>query len=61
MRVIHKESVMGRKKQGSVPVKTDFDKEVFKEQVKDNVRTLFRKKLKEASQQQLFQAVAFAV
>ena len=52
---------MGRKKQGSVPVKTDFDKEVFKEQVKDNVRTLFRKKLKEASQQQLFQAVAFAV
>ncbi|MCD7736402.1 MAG: glycogen/starch/alpha-glucan phosphorylase [Lachnospiraceae bacterium] len=38
-----------------------IDKEVFKERVKDNVRTLYRKTLKEADQQQLFQAVAYAV
>ncbi len=38
-----------------------FDKEVFKEQVKDNVRTLYRKTLSEATQQQIFQAVSYAV
>ena len=38
-----------------------FDKEKFKETVKDNVRTLFRKTLKEATKQQLFQAVSYAV
>ncbi len=38
-----------------------FDKERFKETVRDNVRNLFRKTLKEATQQQLFQAVAYAV
>ena len=37
-----------------------LDKEAFKQRVKDNVRTLYRKNLKEASQQQLFQAVAYA-
>ena len=52
---------MSRKKAASLPVKQEFDKELFKEQVKDNVRTLFRKKLKEADSQQLFQAVAYAV
>ncbi len=38
-----------------------FDKETFKEQVKDNVRTLYRKTLAEADQQQIFQAVSYAV
>lgn len=38
-----------------------FDKKTFKEQVKDSVRTLFRKKLSEASQQEVFQAVCYAV
>ena len=38
-----------------------IDKEVFKDRVKDNVRTLYRKTIKEADQQQLFQAVAYAV
>ena len=38
-----------------------FDKERFKETVRDNVRNLFRKTLKEATQHQLFQAVAYAV
>ena len=37
-----------------------LDKEAFKQRVKDNVRTLYRKNLSEASQQQLFQAVAYA-
>ena len=38
-----------------------FDKETFKEAVKDNVKTLYRKKIEEASQQQIFQAVSYAV
>ena len=38
-----------------------IDKEVFKERVKDNVRTLYRKTIKEADSQQLFQAVSYAV
>ena len=38
-----------------------LDKEVFKEAVKDNVRTLYRRKVKEATPQQLFQAVSYAV
>ena len=37
-----------------------LDKEAFKERVKDNVRTLYRKTLKEADKQQIFQAVAYA-
>ena len=48
-------------KTGQVPVKEVFDKEKFKRDVKENVRTLYRKKLNEASQQQIFQAVAYAV
>lgn len=38
-----------------------IDKEVFKDRVKDYVRNLYRKTIKEADQQQLFQAVAYAV
>ncbi len=38
-----------------------FDKEAFKQQVIDNVRTLYRKTLEEADQQQIFQAVSYAV
>lgn len=38
-----------------------IDKEVFKERVKDNVKTLYRKTIREADQQQLFQAVSYAV
>ncbi len=40
---------------------TLMNKEEFKERVKNNVRTLYRKTLKEADQQQLFQAVSYAV
>ena len=38
-----------------------FEKEVFKEIVRDNVKTLYRKKIEEATQQQIFQAVSYAV
>ena len=38
-----------------------FDKETFKEMVKDYVKVLYRKKIGEATQQQLFQAVSYAV
>ena len=37
-----------------------IDKAVFKERVKENVKTLYRKTIKEADQQQMFQAVAYA-
>ncbi len=40
---------------------TFISKEEFKKRVKENVRTLYRKTIKEADQQQLFQAVAYAV
>ena len=38
-----------------------LDKEAFKEQVKENVKTLYRKTMMEATKQQIFQAVAYAV
>lgn len=38
-----------------------FDKEQFKKEVKDHVRTLYRKTLEEANQQEIFQAVSYAV
>ena len=38
-----------------------FNKKEFQEQVKDNVKRLYRKTVDEASQQQLFQAVSYAV
>ena len=38
-----------------------FDKEIFKTNVKDYVRTLFRKTLEEATPQQVFQAVSYAI
>ena len=43
------------------PVKRTFDKELFKRSVIDNVKALYRKTLEEATQQQIFQAVAYAV
>ena len=42
-------------------VESKFDKKNFQEQVKNNVRSLFRKKLDEANMQEVFQAVSFAV
>ena len=42
-------------------VESKFDKKNFQEQVKNNVRSLFRKKLEEANMQEIFQAVSYAV
>lgn len=40
---------------------SNFDKELFKRSVIYNVRTLYRKTLEEATKQQIFQAVAYAI
>lgn len=39
----------------------EINKEEFKKEVEDYVKVLFRKKVKEADEQQLFQAVSYAV
>lgn len=41
--------------------KLKFNKAAFKAEVEANVKTLYRKTLKEATQQQIFQAVSYAV
>jgi len=41
--------------------KLDFDKEAFKKEVINNVKTLYRKTIDEATQQQVFQAVSYAI
>lgn len=38
-----------------------FEKEAFKESVRENVKNLYRKTIDEASKQQIFQAVSYAV
>ena len=42
-------------------VKGKFDKAQFKKEVQENVKTLFRKNMEEATAEQLFQAVSYAV
>ncbi|MCD8069508.1 MAG: glycogen/starch/alpha-glucan phosphorylase [Lachnospiraceae bacterium] len=42
-------------------VKKKFDKEQFKKEVAFNVKTLYRRNIEEATDQQLFQAVAYAI
>ena len=49
------------RKGGANLKKEVFDKELLKKEIKDNVRTLYRKTLEEASQQEIFQAVSYAV
>ena len=39
----------------------EINKEEFKKEIEDYVKVLFRKTIKEADQQQLFQAVSYAV
>ena len=38
-----------------------FDKEKFKKELSDNIKVLFRKTIKEADDQQIFQAVCYTV
>lgn len=42
-------------------VLSTFDKELFKRSVLYNVKTLYRKTLDEATDQQIFQAVSYAI
>ena len=49
-----------KKVKSSVP-KLDFDKELFKRSVLYNVKTLYRKTMEEATDQQIFQAVGYAI
>ena len=44
-----------------VSLMSKFDKELFKKNVIDNVKTLYRKTLDEANPQQIFQAVSYAI
>ena len=48
-----------------MPIKTSkelaFDKKKFKELVNYNVKSLFRKEIEEASRQEVFQAVSYAI
>ncbi len=44
-----------------IQLRKEFDKETFKEMVKENVKTLYRRTIDEATQQQLFQAVSYAI
>ena len=48
-------------KKTTVPVSPTFDKELFKRSVLYNVRTLYRKTMEEATDQQIFQAVSYAI
>ncbi len=43
------------------PTAIGFDKEVFKKNILDNLKSLFRKTMDTASEQEIFQAVAFEV
>jgi len=45
----------------ATPAVPGFDKELFKRSVLYNVKTLYRKTLEEATPQQIFQAVAYAI
>ncbi len=61
---IQAEEVEERKmiaKKTTIPVSPTFEKDLFKRSVLYNVKTLYRKTLEEASKQQLFQAVAYAI
>lgn len=42
-------------------VKPTFDKEEFKKEVVSSVKLLFRKKIEEASDEQIFQAVSYTI
>lgn len=48
-------------KKAATPTSLTFDKDLFKRSVLYNVKTLYRKTLEEASPQQIFQAVAYAI
>lgn len=52
---------MAQKTTTPTPAAFTYDKEMFKRSVLYNVKTLYRKTLEEATPQQIFQAVGYAV
>ena len=56
-----KKRAQGKRRGKEMPKKPIIDKEMFKRSVLYNVKTLYRKTLEEATDQQIFQAVAYAV
>ncbi len=52
---------VAKEKNESKFINNKFDKELFKRSVLYNVRTLYRKDLEEATPQQIFQAVSYAI
>ena len=44
-----------------MPRKASFNKEAFKKAVKENVKTLYRKTIEEATEQQVYQAVCYTI
>ncbi len=54
-------TMISTKPTSSAKEKFKFDKELFKRSVNYNVKTLYRKTLEEATPQQIFQAVSYAI
>ena len=56
-----KKSVTAVTSESGATLRDSFDKELFKRSVLYNIKTLYRKTLEEASPQQVFQAVSYAI
>ena len=56
-----KKTTKGERGGTTMPKKPIIDKEMFKRSVLYNVKTLYRKSIEEATDQQIFQAVSYAV
>lgn len=59
--VLLKDGTQNKTGGDEMPKKPDIDKEMFKRSVLYNIKTLYRKTPEEATEQQIFQAVAYAV
>ena len=59
--ILLRNGAQDKRRENEMPKKPIIDKEMFKRSVLYNVKTLYRKTLEEATEQQIFQAVAFAV
>ncbi len=59
--IMDKNAPISKKVETGFTPRTSFDKELFKRSVLYNIKTLYRKTLEEASEQQIFQAVSYAI
>ena len=48
-------------KSGTTLYEADFNKDLFKRSVEYNIKTMYRRTMDEANEQQVFQAAAFAL